>query len=190
MKPGLKLALLTVLSSTFFFACQKDLNLKPTASSNPLSGSVNSKSGGGSSSSPTNPVTSIPPTDTVTSHLAIGQIISVGTWKVTSYLEGTSSATDKFSTYTFVFDQSGKVTANQNGKLTVGSWLYQNAIFYYGIPIYGSSPDGFDISFGVTKPLGLLSKKLFISKKTTTNFFLSSINPAENAHVTFTKIAN
>ncbi|WP_295801321.1 hypothetical protein [Mucilaginibacter sp.] len=168
-------------------SCQKEQGLKPA----PAGGSTLSGSGSKSTKvTVTPPVTTAPATDTVTSKLPIGSLITTGTWKVTSYFEGTQNATDKFSTYTFTFDASGKITANQSGKILTGTWLYQNAVFYYGVPIYGSSPDGFVINLGAVKPLSLLSKNLFISKKTTTDFFLSSVNPAENAHVRFSKIAN
>ncbi|MDP9080313.1 MAG: hypothetical protein M3O71_23040 [Bacteroidota bacterium] len=176
-------------------SCQKELNLKPTVTGGtPIitaSGSSSTGGGGKTGGGTTTPVTSpAPPTDTVRSALPIGTLITVGTWKVTSYMEGIQNGTSKFADYTFNFEATGKISAHQGGNSFFGTWLYVNAIFYYGVPIYGSSPDGFNIRFGTVRPLILLGKNLFISKKTTTNFYLSSVNPAENTHITFTKISN
>ncbi len=175
-----------LLMACLLFSCQKGANLKPQTT-----GGLTLNSGTNPGKVTTPPVVTIaPPTDTVTSKLPIGTLISVGVWKVTSYVEGTSNATDKFASYIFTFNNAGKITANQNGNLVFGTWVYLNAVFYYGIPIYGSSPDGFNVYLGTSRPLSLLSKNLFISKKTTTNFYLDSVNPTENGHVTFTKISN
>ena len=181
-----------LLIACLLLSCQKGANLKPvTAGGSSLNSGGVSTGGGGPTKVTTPPVVTAPlPIDTVTSKLPIGSLITVGVWKVTSYIEGTSNATDKFASYTFTFDASGKITATQNGNITIGTWVYLNAVFYYGVPIYGSSPDGFNIYMGTAKPLSMLSKNLFISKKTTTNFYLDSVNPAENAHATFTKISN
>ena len=176
------------LAACFFCSCQKEAGLKPATS-----GSASLNTGGGvaaKTSSPAPVVSTVPPIDTVTSKLPIGTLISVGTWQVTSYVEKSVTSADKFSGYTFTFNAAGKITANQNGKISSGTWLYQNAVFYYGVPVYGTSPDGFVINLGTAKPLSLLSKNLFIGKKTTTNFYLHSVNPAEDTHITFTKIAN
>jgi hypothetical protein len=183
----------TLLIACLVFGCQKGANLKPIAPGGPvLSGGGNAGGGGGGSTvtTPSGSVATIPPTDTVTSPLPIGSLITVGTWKVTSYLERGVDGTNKFSNYTFTFNSSGIMTANQNGQMSIGSWLYVPAVFYYGVPVYGTSPDGFDISFGTTRPLSLLGKGLFISKKTTTNFYLNSINPVEDTHIIFTKMSN
>ena len=184
----------TIISSMLvmaclLFGCQKDANFKPVAAGGPV---VSGGGGGGGSTVTTPPasVATIPQTDTITSPLPIGSLIAVGTWKVTSYVERGLDDTQKFSSYTFTFSLSGAITANQSGKILNGTWLYLPAVFYYGIPIYGTSPDGFNISFGITRPLSLLGKNLFISKKTTTNFYLSSVNPTEDTHITFTKISN
>ena len=190
-----------LLAVCLFTACQKGANLKPTtlAGSSVNTGGGTSTGGGGTSTggggktgggTVTPPPAPSIPIDTVTSPLPIGTLITVGTWKVTRYMEGTQDGTKDFANYTFNFDATGKITAHQGGNSFFGTWLYVQAIFYYGIPIYGSSPDGFNISFGTARPLSLLGKNLFISKKTTTNFYLDSVNPAENTHVTFTKIAN
>ncbi|MGZ3833694.1 MAG: hypothetical protein ACXVB0_09230 [Mucilaginibacter sp.] len=184
-----------LLGAFSIVSCQKGLNLKPTVTGGtPIttaSGSGSTGGGGKTGGGTTTPVTSPAiPTDTVTSPLPIGTLITVGTWKVTSYVEGVQNGTSDFANYTFNFDATGKITAHQGGNSFFGTWLYVNAVFYYGVPIYGSSPDGFNISFGTARPLSLLGKNLFINKKTTTNFYLSSVNPAENTHVTFTKISN
>jgi len=180
--------------AAILFSCTKETGVSPQPVQNASAISSASGKPGGSVAAPgvtpTPAVPVAPVTDTVTSALPIADIVTKGTWQVTSYFEGTSSATDKFKGYTFVFNPSGTLTASQNGKDTFGTWFYSTAVFYYGIPYYGSSPFGFNILLGTAKPLGLLSKNLFISKKTTTNVDMDSVNPAENAHVTFVKISN
>ena len=183
-----------LVMACLLFGCQKDTNFKPVAAGGPLVSGGGNTGGGGGGGSPVTTIpptaTIVPPTDTVTSPAPIGSLITAGIWKVTSYMERGLDGTNKFSNYTFTFNISGTMTANQNGQISNGSWLYLPAVFYYGIPIYGTSPDGFNISLGITRPLSLLGKNLFISKKTTTNFYLNSVNPTEDTHITFTKISN
>ncbi len=193
MKRSITAAML--LAVCLFVSCQKGAYLKPTTTGgttvNTGGGGGTTTSGGGKTGGGTvTPPAPTIPIDTVSSPLPIGSLITVGTWKVTSYMEGVQNGTGDFANYTFNFDATGKITAHQGGNSFFGTWLYVNAVFYYGVPIYGSSPDGFNISFGTARPLSLLGKNLFISKKTTTNFYLDSVNPAENTHVIFTKIAN
>lgn len=79
--------------------------------------------------------------------------------------------------------------ADDNGNQTIGYWHYLEAIFYYGIPVYGSSPYGFTMTIGSGLPLTSLNENYFISKKTLTIIYIDSINPNENAHITFSKLA-
>jgi hypothetical protein len=179
MKRKIVHAMLMMVTVSGMFSCQKN-----SLPSTPPTGTATLSKGG------TTPVVSLPPViDTVTSPLPIGTLITTGKWKVTNYVEGAENSTAKFDAFVFTFSQNGQISADEKGTISTGSWVYLNAIFYYGIPIYGSSPDGFNIYIGTKRPLILLTKNLFISKKTTTNFYLDSVNPAENAHVTFTKIS-
>jgi hypothetical protein len=177
-----------ILTTLTISSCSKtDLKSPVTTSSQTQ---TNGSGGGGGGTAGGGGGTPVTPTavDTTPSPLPIEDIITVGTWKVTNYVEGVENSTSKFSKFVFTFQPDGTMIANESGNITTGSWYYHPAIFYYGIPIYGSSPDGFNISIGTTRPLILLSKNLFISKKTSTTFYLDSINPAEDAHATFQKI--
>ncbi|MBC7507833.1 MAG: hypothetical protein H7320_03650 [Ferruginibacter sp.] len=174
-----------------FFGCQKDAKINPSAPVSLIASSKKTTVGTPlttlvpASSAPTTPVT-----DTVTSSLPVASIVTQGKWKVASYREGTTVSTSKFDGYTFVFDKSGAIIVDNSGQTTTGTWLYLTASFYYGVPSYGYSPYGFNILLGTKKPLSLLSKNLFISKKTTTNLYVDSVNPAEDTHVTFVKFSN
>ncbi|AMR30514.1 hypothetical protein A0256_03295 [Mucilaginibacter sp. PAMC 26640] len=170
------------------FSCQKDAKVNPSASVSVLE-SNKKKPVGVPVTTPT-PASPAPVTDTVTSPLPVASIVTKGKWKIALYREGTSASTSKFNGYTFVFDKSGAITVDNNGQITSGTWLFLTAIFYYGIPSYGYSPNGFKIFLGTKKPLSLLSKNLFVSKKTTTNVYMDSINPAEDTHFIFVKVSN
>jgi hypothetical protein len=182
MKKKITSVMLLLAITAGMFSCQK--NGLPSTPPGTTSGSGN----GGGSPAPV-PTTAIPPTDTVTSPLPVGTLITKGKWKVTSYVEGIENSTSKFDAFVFTFGPNGQITVDEKGIKSSGTWVYLNAVFYYGVPFYGSSPDGFNIYVGTKRPLSLLSKNLFISKKTTTNFYLDSVNPSENAHATFTKIS-
>ncbi len=120
--------------------------------------------------------------------LTTAQLVTSGVWKVGSYMEGTQNGTSKFDKFTFTFSANFTVTANENGSITQGTWYERVAVFYYGIPSYGSGPEGFGLSFGKKRPLSLLSKNLFCSKKTTTRIYLDSVNPAEDSHIVLVKM--
>ena len=150
-------------------------------------GGHNGGSGGGGTITSTDP--SLAPTDTTTSQLPVGDIITVGRWKVTSFVQGNDNTSSQFATYVFTFNSDGSMIADDNGSQTTGIWHYQDAVFYYGIPIYGSSPYGFTITIGTSLPLISLNENYFISKKTLTTIYIDSINPNENAHITFSKLA-
>jgi hypothetical protein len=170
-----------LLMACLFASCQKGANLTPA-------GAPALANGGKPTIPAVVPLSVL--TDTVTSKLPIGDLISTGTWKVSSYVELLSNGTKKFDGYTFTFNKAGVVTANQNGILSNGTWVFTIPYFYYGVIWGGGSPDGFNIYMGISKPLGLLSKNLFVSKKTTTDVYLKSVNPAEGALITLTKISN
>jgi hypothetical protein len=144
-------------------------------------GGHNGGGGGGTVTPPT-------PTDTVTSQLPVGEIIAVGKWKVSSFVQGNDNNTSDFAPYVFTFNSDGTMIADDGVSQTVGGWHYQEAIFYYGIPIYGSSPYGFTMTIGSGLPLTMLNENYFISKKTLTSIYIDSINPNENAHIVLTKL--
>lgn len=146
-------------------------------------------SGGGTVTSTTPTGSTLAPADTTTSQLPVADIITVGRWKVTSFVQGNDNTTSQFVNYAFTFNSDGSMIADDNGNQTYGSWHYQDAVFYYGIPVYGSSPYGFTMTIGTTLPLISLNENYFISKKTLTTIYIDSINPNENAHITLSKLA-
>jgi hypothetical protein len=142
------------------------------------------KNGGGGGGGTIAPPTS---TDTTTSQLPVADIITVGKWKVTYFVQGNDNNTSQFASYIFTFNSDGSVVADDKGTQTIGYWHYQEAVFYYGIPVYGSSPYGFTMNFGIL-PLASLNENYFISKKTLTTIYIDSVNPNENAHLIFSKL--
>lgn len=179
-------------------SCQKDETLKNPAPANfdlgknssgsGGTGGGGTNSGGGGSISGGGGGSTFTPTDTTTSQLPVGDIITVGNWKIASYVQGKDNNTSQFSNYIFTFNTDGTMSADDHGDQTVGSWHYQEAIFYYGIPVYGSSPYGFTMTIGTSVPLTLLNGNYFISKKTLTAVYIDSINPSENAHIILSKL--
>ena len=150
-------------------------------------GGKNGGSGGGGTITSTDP--SLAPTDTATSQLPVADIITVGRWKVTFFVQGNDNTSSQFANYIFTFNSDGSLVADDNGNQTIGTWHYQDAVFYYGIPIYGSSPYGFTMTIGTSLPLISLNENYFISKKTLTTIYIDSINPNENAHISLSKLA-
>jgi hypothetical protein len=195
------LFVLMAAGSLTFQSCQKTEILKdlsPTASNKNTSGG--GTNGGGDSGSGHNGGSggggiittidsSLAPGDTTTSQLPVADIITVGRWKVTSFVQGKDNNTSQFANYIFTFNSDGNMIADDNGNQTIGYWHYQEAIFYYGIPVYGHSPYGFTMTIGTSLPLTSLNENYFISKKTLTTINIDSINPNENAHVTLSKMA-
>ncbi len=198
MKKNLASALLLFMSASLIVlqSCQKNetfKNLPVDATSTSKGGTGGGgtggggKGGGGAIAPPTDP--SLAPADTTASQLAVGDIITVGHWKLTSFVQGKDNNTSQFAQYVFTFNADGSMTATDDkGIQTIGYWHYQDAIFYYGLPVYGSSPYGFTMTIGTDLPLTSLNENYFISKKTLTTIYIDSINPNENAHITFSKL--
>src|SRR5947209_4131902 len=55
--------------------------------------------GGGGTTAPTGPV--LAPTDTTTSQLSVADIITVGRWEVTSFVQGNDNTGAQFASYIF-----------------------------------------------------------------------------------------
>ena len=211
MKKTFNPALLVIMSATSLAlqSCQKTDTLKEpslsvqTSSNKTVSGGGGgtsggggtgggggSKSGGGGGTTVTTVTDpSLAPTDTTTSQLPVAQIITIGKWKVTSFVQGNDNTSSQFANYSFTFNSDGTMMADDKVSQTIGSWHYQDAVFYYGIPVYGSSPYGFTMTIGTDLPLINLNENYFISKKTLTTIYIDSINPNENAHITLSKLA-
>lgn len=150
-------------------------------------------SGGGHNGGGGGTVTSIDPSlapaDTTTSDLPVENIITVGKWKVTSFVQGKDNNTSQFADYSFTFNSDGNMIADDHVSQTIGYWHNQEAVFYYGLPVYGHSPYGFTMTIGSSLPLVSLNENYFISKKTLTTINIDSVNPNENAHITLSKLA-
>lgn len=169
------------------FSCQKTDVLKDPLTSM-VGASNKGGTGGGGGKNGGGGVVTPPPTDTTTSQLPVADIITVGRWKVTSFVQGHDNNSSQFANYVFTFNRDGSMVADNNSEQTSGTWHYQDAVFYYGIPVYGSSPYGFTMSIGSSLPLTNLNENYFISKKTLTTIYIDSINPNENAHVILSKL--
>lgn len=184
------LFLTMIAGSLALQSCQKTENFKSSGSlsgGGTSGGGHNGGSGGGGTITTTDP--SLAPADTTTSQLPVGNIITAGRWKVTSFVQNKDNTTSQFANYIFTFNSDGTMIADENGNQTIGYWHYQEAVFYYGIPVYGSSPYGFTMNIGSSLPLISLNENYFISKKTLTTIYIDSINPNENAHITLSKMA-
>src|SRR4051794_40869739 len=60
--------------------------------------------GGGGGGSVTTADPSLAPTDTTTSQLPVADIITVGRWKVTSFVQGKDNTTSQFANYIFTYN--------------------------------------------------------------------------------------
>jgi heat shock protein HslJ len=173
-------SLLFVAAIVTLSSCTKSAQNTSGGGATGTGGTGGGKSGGGGgtiTTSPTGTPTTLPIEDVVTS----------GTWKVTSFVEKNESITKQFSNYTFTFNTDGTITAKDGGNTYTGYWRSQKAIFYYGLPVTEYTSDGFVISIGDDPTLSLLTREYFISFKGLSTFSLGSINPQDDAHVTFSK---
>lgn len=193
-------ALLLLVSTCFLTlqSCQKTETIKElsrydagknSSGGGGTSGGGHNGGGSGGGTVTTTIDSSLAPADTTSSQLPVADIITVGRWKLTSFVQGNDNLTSQFAAYAFSFNSDGTMVADESGNQTIGTWHYQDAIFYYGIPVYGSSPYGFSMTIGTQLPLIELDKNYFISKKTLTTIYIDSINPNENAHITLSKMA-
>ena len=111
-------------------------------------------------------------------------LIISGTWKVTSMTEPGQNNTSKFSGYTFTFSNDGKIAAISNGKSSSGTWVWSGTS-YYGV---NNNKPIFSINLGNDDPTRRLSHNWVVEQKSATAFTLGSSEPAEDEHVTFTKL--
>lgn len=185
MKKSLRL--LTICAITLFAASFSLTGCSKTAakSGTVLSGGGNNGGGGKGGGNPVPtpiPTSTVPPTS-----LPLAEVITTGTWKITYCVEKNDNSTADFSTYTFTFASDGTLVAKKGSTTTIGYWRSAPAIFYYGLPVYEYTSDGFFITIGNSSPLTLISKNFSVAFKGLTTFTLGSINPVEDAHVIFTK---
>jgi len=177
----LTICVITFLAVTFALtSCTKTAAKSGTVSS----GGGNGGGGNGGGGTPTPP----PPNNPTPTSLPLADVVTVGTWKVTSCIEKKDNTTRDFSNFTFTFLNDGTLIANDGTETTTASWRSAPAIFYYGLPVYEYTSDGFFLAIGNGLPLSLISKNFSVAFKGVSTFTLGSINPTEDAHVTFTKL--
>ncbi len=106
-----------------------------------------------------------------------------GTWRISAFTQGTEDKTSKFSNIDFIFSKGGAITANDDGKQTMGSWHFTPAVTYYG----SSSKDAISLSIGSSKPYDLLTKTWNLISHSSSVIKLDNPEVPEDEHVEFTK---
>ncbi|MDB5226359.1 MAG: hypothetical protein JWN78_552 [Bacteroidota bacterium] len=115
--------------------------------------------------------------ETVTSSASVGDIITSGSWRLTSFTEnGTEHASD-FNGYVFTFGPTGSLRANRSGIIIDGTWHMNE-----------SNVNSLRISFGNNVSLKDLSKSWIVVYKSTSQFILQDDNSTHTQEVHFTKI--
>ena len=123
---------------------------------------------------------SLLPTPTTDS---LSAIITDGIWKISSFTQQSEDNTSKFNDYTFVFTKDGKINAIAKNNTTTGTWS-NGGTTYYGV---NANKNQYTINLGNSEPLRRLSHNWVLSDKSQNSIQLSSSEPTENEHVTFTK---
>jgi hypothetical protein len=103
--------------------------------------------------------------------------ITVGTWTVSSFLELTEDKSKNFAKITLTFTSDGKVTVNDNGKSSNGTWSNGGTV-YYGQPV-GLKEREVSFSLGSSTPYDKLSKSWIIMDIKSNSLSFDSANPAE-----------
>src|SRR5947209_1753571 len=63
---------------------------------------------------------------------SVPALITVGSWKISSFTEANEDKTKQFADFTFIFTGDGKLTATANDKSTIGTWNW-GGVRYYGV---------------------------------------------------------
>ena len=107
------------------------------------------------------------------------QIVTSGTWRVSSFIDSGNDETSDFTGYSFVFNTTGTITATKNASSQNGTWSIN------------SSSNKFIIDLGpkttANHPLGELTDDWKILSSSTTEIRLADDNPTSTEFVTFTK---
>jgi hypothetical protein len=111
--------------------------------------------------------------------------ITVGTWTVSSFTELTEDKSKNFAKITFTFTSDGKVTINDNGKSSSGSWSNGGTV-YYGQPV-GLKEREVSFSLGSSTPYDKISKSWIVSSIKSNSISFDSANPAEGRSLSFNK---
>ncbi len=111
--------------------------------------------------------------------------ISVGTWTVSSFTELTEDKSKNFAKITFTFTSDGKVTVNDNGKSSNGTWSNGGTV-YYGQPV-GLKEREVSFSLGSSTPYDKLSKSWIISGIKSNSLNFDSANPSEGRSFSLSK---
>ena len=105
----------------------------------------------------------------------IVQVVTSGTWRITSFVESSENKTADFAGYTFSFESNSQLIASLSGTNTIGSWRWDD----------GSSK--FHISIGNGTPLSDFTDDWLILEKTETLIRLKNDNAAKNEFLNFTR---
>jgi hypothetical protein len=107
------------------------------------------------------------------------QIVSSGTWRVSSFIDSGNDETPDFTGYSFVFNTGGIVTASKNSSSQNGTWNIDQ------------SSNKFNIDLGpkttANHPLGELTDDWKILSSSNTEIRLTDDNSASSEFLTFTK---
>jgi len=112
------------------------------------------------------------------------QIVS-GTWIISSYTQRTEDKTSQFAGVVFTFSDNGILTADKNGDITDGTWIYTpSAVGYYGGP---PSKASMTLDLGPTSPFNRLTKTWNVASNTATLIKMDNPEPIDDEHVQFMK---
>jgi hypothetical protein len=110
---------------------------------------------------------------------------TVGTWTVSSFMELTEDKSKNFAKITFTFTSDGKVTINDNGKSSSGTWSNGGTV-YYGQPV-GLKEREVSFGLGSSTPYDKLSKSWSISSIKSNSLTFDSANPSEERSFVLSK---
>jgi hypothetical protein len=111
--------------------------------------------------------------------------ITTGTWTVSSFTELTEDKSKNFAKITLSFTSDGKVTINDNGKSSSGTWSNGGTV-YYGQPV-GLKEREVSFSLGSSTPYDKLSKSWIISDIKSNSLSFNSANPSEGRSFSLSK---
>lgn len=106
---------------------------------------------------------------------SVTQIVTTGSWRITTFIEASEDKTSDFTGYTFSFNSNGQLAATLSGANTTGIWGWDD------------SNSKFHISIGSSKPLLSLTDDWVVLEKTETLVRLKNDNPAKNELLSFTR---
>ncbi|MBS1598836.1 MAG: hypothetical protein JST75_11485 [Bacteroidetes bacterium] len=116
---------------------------------------------------------------------SVTNIVTNGTWIISSYTQKVEDKTNTFAGITFVFSSDGKLTADDKGNKTTGSWsTTPYTPGYYGGPAALAT---LTISMGTASPFNKIDKSWNVGEKSNSSFKLDNKEPLEDEHLVFSK---